>query len=327
MNSQSFKDPDSPGVWKRAPFQLLTLGVVILAVAVIAMAWYAYPRFRQQAAGLADLSNLRNVVNTLEGRLDASASKLQSWTDAQQQLRDQLNKTEQRLTARINKESKESKVALDSSRELLRRAEAQTENRVPGIQAQVTRLESSKPTEDPRVAQLQREIGNLRERVDYAERNLTATRNEFQLEAAARDRQFGDLQRREDRNRQRIESTVNDEAVRRIDFEIGRNHTNEIAPGIWLRITRANQNFSNVEGWMRIKPEDRTFWFHRQSAEEPLIFYGRKDDRKRELVVTRVRSNAVTGYLILPKADAAAKQVASAPDNVTSVTPVGAGAQ
>jgi len=146
---------------------------------------------------------------------------------------------------------------------------------------------------------------------DTPERNLGSTRNEFQLEAAARDRQFGYLLKGEDRNRQKMESALNQRAIRRIAFEIGRNHTNEIAPGIWLRITRANQDFSNVEGWMRVMPKDRTFWFHRQDAQEPFVFYGREHDRKRELVVTRVRSNSVTGYLILPAAETPAKQVAA----------------
>jgi hypothetical protein len=68
---------------KQAPFQLLTLGIVILTATTIGMTWYAYPRFTRQAAGLADVSNLRNVVNTLGDRLDASVSKLQSWTNSQ----------------------------------------------------------------------------------------------------------------------------------------------------------------------------------------------------------------------------------------------------
>ena len=39
----------------------------------------------------------------------------------------------------------------------------------------------------------------------------------------------------------------------------------------------------------------------RQGAQEPLVFYGVKDGKRRELVITNVAKNSVTGYLLLPK--------------------------
>jgi hypothetical protein len=47
-------------------------------------------------------------------------------------------------------------------------------------------------------------------------------------------------------------------------------------------------------------PDRRTIWLRGQGAQEPVVFYGTRDGKRRELVITNVAKNSVSGYLILP---------------------------
>ena len=46
-------------------------------------------------------------------------------------------------------------------------------------------------------------------------------------------------------------------------------------------------------------PERRTIWLKAQNAGEPVVFYGKEDGKKRELVITNVTEGSITGYLLL----------------------------
>jgi hypothetical protein len=119
------------------------------------------------------------------------------------------------------------------------------------------------------------------------------------------------LKTNEERDRKDVSSLDSLLATRRVDFEVTERHTSEIAPGIYLEIDHTNPSFSNVDGWMRVMPADRTFWLRHQSFEEPVMFCATNDGRQDELVLTAVRGNSVKGYLLMP-GQPPAGQIASA---------------
>ena len=47
-------------------------------------------------------------------------------------------------------------------------------------------------------------------------------------------------------------------------------------------------------------PDRRTVRLRDQSVQEPLVFYGYQDGKRRELVITHVAESSVTGYLRFP---------------------------
>jgi hypothetical protein len=61
---------------------------------------------------------------------------------------------------------------------------------------------------------------------------------------------------------------------------------------------------------MWLMPDRRTIWLKGQGAQEPVVFYGVKDGKKREMVITNVTKNSITGYLLLP--DEAPSEIAAA---------------
>jgi sortase A len=92
----------------------------------------------------------------------------------------------------------------------------------------------------------------------------------------------------------------NDFTTRRVPFSLSANHSRELAPGISIGLTRTDAADHLADGWMWVMPDRKTIWLRRQRAHEPLVFYGGQDGRRRELVITAVTRNSISGYLMLP---------------------------
>jgi len=86
----------------------------------------------------------------------------------------------------------------------------------------------------------------------------------------------------------------------RIDFEISRNKTQEVAPGIFLTVRDTNVERQQINGWLQISEDGRTVWLRDQSAKSVMIFATTHDERSHELVFTRVGKQGVAGYLLIP---------------------------
>ncbi|MBZ5618979.1 MAG: class D sortase [Acidobacteriia bacterium] len=91
-------------------------------------------------------------------------------------------------------------------------------------------------------------------------------------------------------------------AARKVAFSLSANHSRELAPGISFGLDRTDVAHHRVDGWMWVMPERRTIWLHDHSARQPVIFYGSRDGRRRELVITGVTKYSVAGYLVLAEA-------------------------
>jgi len=89
----------------------------------------------------------------------------------------------------------------------------------------------------------------------------------------------------------------------RIPFQLTAGHSRYLAPGISLGLSRLDARSKRVNGWMWVMPDRRTIWLRDQSIYQPVIFYGRNDGRRRELVITNVNNQSVSGYLVLPSSD------------------------
>jgi len=86
----------------------------------------------------------------------------------------------------------------------------------------------------------------------------------------------------------------------RIDFEVSRNKTQEVAPGIFLTVRDTDVERQQINGWLQISEDGRTVWLRDQSAQKVMIFATTHDERSHELVFTRVGRQGVAGYLLIP---------------------------
>ena len=110
-----------------------------------------------------------------------------------------------------------------------------------------------------------------------------------------------------------MDTIANGLAVERVNFEVAKGHSQELAPGISIGLTGTDVQYRRVKGWMWVMPDRRTIWLRNQDAQEPVVFYGLTDGKKRELVITQVAKGSVAGYLVLPKG-------ADAPTTVSDAT-------
>jgi sortase A len=84
---------------------------------------------------------------------------------------------------------------------------------------------------------------------------------------------------------------------RKVRFEVFKSHSRELAPGISMGLTGTDVAGRRVDGWMWVMPDRRTIRLRDHRASDPLIFY--RDGGKRELMITNVAANSVSGYLIM----------------------------
>jgi sortase A len=85
----------------------------------------------------------------------------------------------------------------------------------------------------------------------------------------------------------------------KVYFQLSAGHSRTLVPGVSLGLDRADPTAQRVNGWMWVMPDRKTIWISRERPHEPLVFYGHQDGKRRELVITRIGRNSVSGYLQL----------------------------
>jgi predicted nucleic acid-binding Zn-ribbon protein len=282
----------------RRRHRMFGIGGVILALAIIGLAWYAYPLLTRHDLALTQFAAVPKAVDSLGDRMKDVDSKIENWSGEQQDLRDQVTKLGRQMEARIQAVRKR---AQETSTELFHHAQAQIENQIQALQTRLTRVETASETEQMRVASLQRELGEMRSEMTKQAEELIAVRREMDQNGASHQQQLASLSERQQRDRHDVDAIAEKLAVERVSFEVSKNHSQELAPGISLGITGTDVTYRRATGWMWVMPDRRTIWLRGRGAQEPVIFYGVKDGKRRELVITNVAKNSVTGYLLLPK--------------------------
>jgi len=88
-------------------------------------------------------------------------------------------------------------------------------------------------------------------------------------------------------------------SARRVFFHVSEGHSTTLVPGISIGLQWADAASQRVNGWMWVNPDRRTIWLTSQRPREPLVFYGHEDGKRRELVITSIDRNSVSGYFQL----------------------------
>ena len=88
--------------------------------------------------------------------------------------------------------------------------------------------------------------------------------------------------------------------VKRVTFEVSEGHSLQVSPGISFGLTGIGLSHLRVNGWIWLMPDRRTIWLRDRGTQQPVVFYGYTDGKRRELVITRVTTNSVIGYVLLP---------------------------
>jgi len=265
----------------------LTALVAVLLLALAGMGVYGYLTLEKHGLTLAQLPGLQESVAALQERL---ASVEQQWA-AWQADRDKMSRRVSAVEARMDRNLKQANQhAQELTAQLHERMQAELDERAQGLEARLENLEIDRQLERARGEGVEQQVASLRADTgrDLAVVNDAVSRNE---------RSVHELAQQLDRQR--------------VDFELAEDRTQEVAPGISLRVTSANVAYQRVKGWLWLLPDRRTLWVRDLQAQQALVFYLRDSDVPHELVITQVTRGGVAGYLLLPANGAAAGGAAS----------------
>jgi hypothetical protein len=303
---------------------ILTVTLIALVVTLAGLTFYGYPILTQHSLFLTGLAGVKPAVDTLTDKMKGDDTLLADLQTSQQDLRSQMQKISGELRSRVNAAGRQTG---DSTAAMVRGITAGISEGLTALRSRVSNLETGRETDQSSIAGLQQELTEVRGQLEAQSRELLATQKQIDESAAKAERQLASLnddqqRTRSDQRRDRsdVDRIANSLAMERVGFEVSKGHSQELAPGISLGLTKTDVLYHRADGWMWVMPDRRTIWLRRQSAQEPLTFYGLSDGRKRELVITQVTRNSVVGYLLVPKQAADANIASESPTPAPDTT-------
>jgi hypothetical protein len=273
------------------------IAITVLAAAIGGLCWYGYPAMSQAPAMLAQLPGLQKSLESVNTDLAEMATRIKDWGRSQQELQDHVAKFEKETASRFHSTRNQ---VQGLRAEVGQRVHAEVAAETLGIETKLAQLDSTSASGRADLDKIQTEVAALRDETVHQAEQLQNARSEIERQSAIRDQQLASLNAQIGREMRDAEDLAKKLAVKRVDFEVTRNHNQELTEGVSLDITATDVSHRRVTGWMWIMPDRRTIWLRAQGAQQPAVFYGYQDGRRRELVITNVTKDSVTGYLLLP---------------------------
>ena len=235
---------------------------------------------------LSQVPEMLQSVVALKGRMDAVEASLRTWSINWNGLRDRVAKLERTTNANLRLARKHSE---QLTAQLEERLQKRIDQRAYLEDKRLSRLETAQQSEHAQLVQLQRDLAR-------AQQETAEVRQETGREMAGVHQQIATDEREASAVAQKLAQPQLD----RVDFEVVRDRTYELARGISLHITGTDARYQRYKGWVSLAPEGRTLWVYGQGIDQPLVFYRPQDGERCELVVTRVARASATGYFSLP---------------------------
>ena len=256
----------------------LWVAVVALAVVLSGVTAYGYLTLQKHNLQLSQLPGVQETLALAGQRLEAVEGKLQAWAADWDTLQARMTGLERRVAYNRELARSEAQKQAAAVEERLRAEAGELAN---AMDARLVLLESGAEAERARLGQLQEDVAAAR---TESRRELASVREDL----ARGDQRLEELARVIDRER--------------VDFEMDKNSTRELAGGVSLRITSTNVAQQKVKGWMWLLPDRKTLWVRELGIQQAYVFYRRDGSGPSELVITSVQDGGVSGYLLVPRA-------------------------
>jgi len=282
------------------------IAIAVLAVAIGGLCWYGYPTLKQAPAMLAQFPTFQKSLEGMNARLAETEAQLKAWGSGQKDLQDHVARVEKTMALRFQGVRKQMQ---DASDKIYQRVHGEVVTQAQATQTELARLQSTSETDRANVEKLQTEVATLREETARQAEQLRNVKNDMEREVSTRDQQLATLHEQVGRDSRDLDGLNKKLAVKRVEFEVTRNHSQQLTDEVSLGVTGTDVSHRRITGWMWVMPDRRTIWLRGQGAQQPVTFYGR-DGKRRELVITNVARNSVSGYLVLP-ADGSSAMTAS----------------
>lgn len=254
----------------------LWVAVVALALVLGSLAGYGYLTLEKHNLQLSQLPGVQETVAALGQRLEAAEGKLRAWAADWSALEARLDKLDRKVAYNRQLARTEAQKLATQVEERLR---ADLDDASRAADARLNLLESGQEAGRARLEQVREEVAAVRQETGH---DLSA----LQQQMAESESRVADLAR------------LHEPA--RVDFELAKDRTRELAPGISLRITGTNVSHQRASGWMWLLPDRKTLWVRELGIQQPFTFYRKDGGGPAELVITTVTPGSVAGYLLLP---------------------------
>lgn len=273
---------DIPVYHKRRNAGLWT-ALACLAVVLAVLAGYGYSVATNQSNQLSWLPGLIKSVSSVRDHTNALETRLKGWSSKQESLSAKVQKLDTGWDARLN-------AVRDHAAQMIRNAsireQAELNQRMAILKAQLAEMTSHQQADQVRLAELEKQLANTRQQ-------LASVRD-------AHGKELADLQRGQASTEDEIASINNLLSTDQVNFEAQKDTDAEIVPGITFHLTGANVSHQKFRGWIWVAKDGHRVWFRRQAVESPVVFYPEDGGEAYELVVTRVKQKEVVGYVLTP---------------------------
>jgi hypothetical protein len=272
------------------------IALTLVLAAVIGLGWYFYPSLSQAPALLAQFPGLQKAFGDMGSRLTTTEGKLQDWLASQHELQQRVADLQKETESRFRYARQQ---AGELRAELSKRIHGEVLAQTQVLETKVAKLEAKGEADQALIAKLQTDLAALRQETEKQAAQLDGVHNQIEHDGANRDQQIASLNDQVGRENRDVQDLNQKLAVKRVDFEVTRNHSRDLGDGISLGITGTDVSHRRVTGWVWVMPDRRTVWLHGQGAQEPVVFYGLRDGKRKELVITNVTRDSISGYLLL----------------------------
>ena len=298
--------------WEQARrrYSFLTAAIALLTVALAGLIWYAYPKLGRHDPLLSQvpttLADAQRDIFGLRERSKATDAKVNDWTTRQQELQGQFEKTRGDLAARIDAAAKQASAA---SNALAERVRSSVAGQIDSIKTQRAKLESSGQSDRDQIARLQQELAQVRSQMEQQGQELASVQNRVTQNAESNQQELASVKATQKTDRRDFDESADKFSVKRLDFEVTKNHESTVAPGVSLQVNGTDVSYQRVNGSILVAPDHHTIWLRQLKVQEPVFLTSFPDGRTRELVITRVNKNGALGYVLVPAQETAANRV------------------
>lgn len=263
------------------------LTVLVLFLFLVGIAAYGYLSFRKNNMSLAQLPGLQSVVMTLGGRMDATEAKLRDLSANWSGLSDRVSTLEHKVGASLVASRKQSEELVAQAE---KRMQAHLDQRAQETDARLARVESNEAQDRSRIAEVQGQLG----------KQVTDLRQAMATGRDSTGRDLADLHQQVARDQGDVHALAQQMTRERVNFEVARNSTVEVVPGISLTVSKTDVSYQRFQGYLSLTADGRTLWLRNVGAQQAVPFYSKEAERPYDLVVTRVNHDGILGYLLLP---------------------------
>lgn len=263
--------------------------------------WYARPELQRQAAAIRDVPAIHDSVNSISQRMEQAEGQIKSWVNDRDGLRDQMAQMEANLKAGLGAQQRQLRNTRDA---IMARVHLELAQHDSAVNSRLARWEEQREQDQAAIAGMRRQLAGLERSVGRQQERLIAVETNASADKQVLEQQVAGVRDEEIQNRGEVRDLARSLETRRIDFEVSKNHSRQLAPGISLCVTRTDVAHRRVDGWMWIMPDRKTIWLRGQGAMQPVIYYSAVDGKRREVVITHTTNDGAVGYLLLPASGA-----------------------